>query len=270
MILGFGVAGNIFPADLPWAVYYSDQAPVEAFYGFELLILDSSSHPPLQPLASRGTTLLGYLSLGEVAGHTPYFSEVKAEGLLLQENKNWRGSHLVDVRDSRWSKRVVEQLIPAILRQGFHGVFLDTLDDPPYLENTDPDKFRGMTAAAADLVKEIRFRYPHIKIALNRGYDLLPSVEPYIDVIMGESVYSDYDFEKKTYHLVPEDLYREQVHILRAAKERKPSLTILTLDYWNPSDRRKIAQIYRDQRANGFRPYVATIELNRIVREPDR
>jgi hypothetical protein len=103
---------------------------------------------------------------------------------------------------------------------------------------------------------------------MNRGYDLLPEVEKDIDIVLGESVYATYDFENKIYRWVPEDDYGYQVNLLRAAQKRCPSLRIFTLDYWNPNDKAGLRKIYRVQRANGFEPYVSTIELNRIVPEP--
>lgn len=153
---------------VPWAVYYADTAPPAAFQPYRLLVLDSRTHPPLQPLADRGKTLLGYLSVGEVETHRPWFGRVKGWGILDQENPNWPGSFYVDVRDRRWVKLVVEELVPAILREGFHGVFLDTLDNPPHLERTDPKRWRGMTDAAAALVRAIRRNWPDIGLMQNR------------------------------------------------------------------------------------------------------
>ena len=59
-----------------------------------------------------------------------------------------------------------------------------------------------------------------------------------------------------------------RVTILQAAKARRPKLRIMTLDYWDPEDAEGVSRIYREQRANGFEPYVATIKLDRIVTEP--
>src|SRR4051794_26351776 len=56
-----------------FAVYYSDRAPVEQFGHYQLLVLDSRSPPPLQPLAEEGKLLLGYISLGEVEKTSPYY-----------------------------------------------------------------------------------------------------------------------------------------------------------------------------------------------------
>ena len=105
-------------------------------------------------------------------------------------------------------------------------------------------------------------------IVLNRAYDLLPAVERDIDMVLGESVYADYDFATKRYGRVDDDTYRQQVEILRAAAKRQPKLKVLTLDYWDPNDAAGIAEIYRIQTANGFSPYVATVELDRLVPGP--
>ncbi|MFQ5738752.1 MAG: endo alpha-1,4 polygalactosaminidase [Acidobacteriota bacterium] len=253
-----------------WAVYYSDEAPVEAFRPYRLLVLDSEHHPNLQRLADRGKTLLGYLSLGEVERTRPHFRELKADALLLAENPNWEGSYFIDLRDPRWTARVVEDLIPEILRQGFHGLFLDTLDNAAHLERINPRKFKGMTLAAAVLVRTIRRHYPHTKIMLNRGYEILPLVKKEVDMVLGESVYSDYSFEKKAYQLVPDDLFRQQVELLKETKRSRPQIRVFTLDYWNPTDSAMLEKIYRVERANGFEPYVATVELDRLVREPGK
>ncbi len=255
-------------AKVRWLVYYSDKASPDAFREYQVIVLQSENYPALRPRVGRGKTLLGYLSLGEVEQDREYFADVKAEKILLQENENWKGSYFVDLRDPRWTKRVLDQLIPGILRRGFDGLFFDTLDNAPHLEQTDPDRYRGMTAAAVSLVRAIRLRYPGIKIMLNRAYEILPQVEQQIDMELGESVFADYDFGTKPYRLVQRDLYREQVKLLQAVQKRRPGLKIFTLDYWDPADIAGIARIYREQRANGFEPYVATVELDRIVREP--
>ncbi len=251
-----------------YCVYYSDQAQANAFSAFDMVVLDSDYHPYLQGFIQNKKTILGYISLGEVESQRSYFDEVKSEGILLQENKYWPGSFFVDVRDPKWTRRVIEDLIPDILTKRFDGLFLDTLDNPGELERRDPEKYAGMLAAAVQLVKEIRRNYPEIQIMMNRGYELLPEVGGEIDMEMGESVYADYNFEAKHYQLVEEGLYQEQVQILKNAQSLYPSLKIFTLDYWNPADTTGIKKIYQVQRQNGFIPYVATVELNTIVPEP--
>jgi len=257
-------------APIHWAAYYAADGPVAPLAAFDLLVFDGDRHPPLSPLVDRGKTVIGYLSVGEVENTRAHFADVKNEGILLHENENWKGSYLVDVRDPRWSKRIVEQLVPEMLRRGFHGIFLDTVDNAPHLERTDPRRFRGMTDAMANLIRTIRLHYPQTKLIMNRGFEILPQVEQHIDMVLAESIFADYDFATRTYKLVPQNQYQGLVKVLQTAKQRRPQLTVLTLDYWNPDDAAGITRIYSAQRANGFHPYVATVELDRIIEEPKR
>ena len=251
-----------------WVVYYHNNLTPEAFTSYSLVILDSDAHPPISPMLSSGKTVLGYISLGEIADYRSWYKEVSKEGLLLNENQFWPGSYLIDLRDHRWTKRVIEELIPKILRQGFSGIFIDTLDNAAELERIDKKKYAGMTSSAVDLIKAIRRHYPEIKIVLNRGYDLLPHVGGEIDIALGESVYSTYNHQTKKYGLVNKNLYKQQVDILQNAAKQFPDLQIYTLDYWEPEDFKGIKKIYKTQRENGFVPYVSTIGLDRIVAEP--
>jgi uncharacterized protein (TIGR01370 family) len=252
-------------AEQHFVIYYSDKAPISAFAPYDLVVLDSDAHPPLAPLLESGKTVLGYISLGEVEHNRAHFMRAKKAGFLLQENKDWPGSFMTDVRNPAWTKMVIEELIPAILAQGFKGIFLDTLDNPPELERNG---YSGMTQAAVNLVKAIRMHYPDILIMMNRGYELLPDVATSINMELGESIYTDYKFNTKTYGYVKASDYREQVRMLKDAQKLNPDLTVYTLDYWNPKDTKTIAKIYKTERENGFIPYVATVSLTEIVHEP--
>ncbi|MCW5770942.1 MAG: endo alpha-1,4 polygalactosaminidase [Rhodospirillaceae bacterium] len=253
-----------------WVVVYSAKPPIAAFDDFKLVVLDGTYHPPLKPLLEQRKTVIGYLSLGEIEKHRDYYKDVEREGILLGTNPNWPESRFVDVRDPRWTKRVVEDLVPRLLQKGFQGIFIDTLDDPPDLERRDPVRFKGMTDAAAKLVQAIRRHYPRMFIMMNRAYEILPVVDGMIDAALGESVFTEIDFAKKAYRLADPKIYRQQVEWLQAAKKRRPGLSVFTLDYWKPDDKAGIARIYAEQRKNGFSPYVSIKELDRIVREPRR
>jgi uncharacterized protein (TIGR01370 family) len=249
-------------------VYYSDQAHSEEFRGYDLVVFESDRHPAPGPLSAGGTTVLGYLSLVEVEKHRSWFARVREAGLLAGENPNWPGAWFVDLRDARWRQMVVHQIAPEVLTQGFQGLFLDTLDDAAELERRDPLKFHGMKDAAVLLIREIRRAFPTATLMVNRGYDLLPEIVGNIDIVLGESVYGTYDFASKTYRPVPVAEYRRQVELLTRFKALKPSLRICTLDYWDPADREGIRRAYREERSHGFIPYVATVALDRLMREP--
>ena len=247
-----------------FAVYYnSDNSP--ALMSYDTLVLDSDSYPPLAPLTKAGKTVLGYISLGEVENTRSWYKQVSAMGILLGPNPNWPGSRYVDVRDPRWQQLVVTQLIPGIMAKGFTGVFLDTLDDPAYLEETNPKLYAGMTNASVALVKAIRAAYPSLPIMMNRGFEILPAVGGSINMELAESLISDYNFAKKTYHYVAARDVASTLKVLGAAKLAHPALKLYSLDYWNPKDAATIRSIYATEQRNGFIPYVSTVDLSRLV-----
>jgi uncharacterized protein (TIGR01370 family) len=249
-------------------VYYGAEAAAEAFDTYGILVLDAEKHPQLEPLRQRGKTLLAYLSLGEVGSHQAHFAASRGDGLLLEENRDWKGSYRVDLRRRIWTERVLGELIPTILQQGFDGLFLDTLDAASHLERKDGGRFRGMSEAAVRLVRTIRRHYPATPLMLNRAYDILPEIDDQVDMVLGESTFTTYDFATKSYRRVSPATHRDQVQKLREARARRPGLRIFTLDYWDPSDTEVVASIYREERAHGFEPYVATVGLDRVVPEP--
>lgn len=252
----------------PWMAYYGNNISPRTLEPYELIVLDGHNHTLAAGLIDRGKTVLAYLSLGEIKQNRSWFDSVKQEGLLLMENRNSPGSFIVDVRDKRWVSRVIEELIPDLLRREFHGVFLDTLDNPVELERKDGKKYEGMTDAATRLVLTIRRHYPEIKIMMNRGYELLPRVGNVIDMELGESVFSEYKFDTQTYGLVATEAYELQVKRLHNAAKDFPSLAIYTLDYWDPNDKEGIAKIYQTERDNGFLPLVSTVDLDQIIPAP--
>lgn len=163
---------------------------------------------------------------------------------------------------------MIEELIPRILFQHFNGLFLDTLDNAQYLETLDPQKYKGMTKAAVNLVKAIRLNYPDTPIMMNRAFFMLPEVADIINIELAESLYTDYDFKKHVYSLAPKNDYEHQVKFLKDIQKSHPNLQVFTLDYWNVNDTAEISKIYDIERKNGFIPYVSTLNLNQLVPEP--
>jgi len=261
-------SGEAFAQSIPWIVYYADKEPPSAFDPYKLVIFDSDHHPKIDRLHDRGKTVVGYLSVGEVEDNRPWFKTVASWGVLGKENPDWKGSRFVDLRDPRWTKLVIETLIPRLLHAGFDGVFLDTLDNAAEMERVAPKKNAGMTEAAYRLVAAIRRTWPDIVIVQNRGFEILQRTAPLIDYALGESLAVDWDFAKKRGALVSEAEFKRRVEPLKGAKRAAPKLELLSLDYWEPTDAVGVRRIYALQRANGLSPVTATVELDRIVPEP--
>jgi uncharacterized protein (TIGR01370 family) len=250
-----------------FVVYYANQASLAEFAPYHWAVLDSDIHPPLEPLAAQGSTSFGYLSAGEAERNRAHFATIPPE-VLLDENPNWPGSFYADVRRPEWRALVLDQLLPALLAKGFQGVFLDTLDNPPFLEARDPRRFAGMTQAAAELVLAIRARHPRLPIMLNRAYELHAAAGSAVNIVLAESLLGGYDFARRRYAPVDADGVRWGMDRLAELRRAHPSVRVFTLDYWDPADTAGIRRLYATQRRQGFVPYVATIDLHRIIPEP--
>ena len=252
-----------------WVAYYGADAPPEELQGFGLIVVDPGYRGSIKALKARGSKVLAYLSLGEIATHHSAFSAAKRAGLLLRENPNWRGAWVVDVRNPGWQRMVLEQLTPALLRRGFDGLFLDTIDSPLHLGHTEAKRFPGMKAAAIGLIRALHARHPKAQLMLNGGLPIIGSLRRSVHLLAIESTLSTWDFSKKEAKWRAPKARAAALTRLRAARQDNPGLQIFTLDYWRPEDRAGVRKIYRQQRKQGFIPYVATIALTRVVAEPE-
>lgn len=251
-----------------WVVDYSENVNPKKFEPYDLVILDSGVSFELKYLQEENKETLGYLSIGEVSSKREYFNYVKSKDLLLGENPNWQGSYVVDIRKREWVELVINRLIPQILFKRFNGLMLDTVDQAVALEHQDPEKYGGMKNAAIHLIRAIRHHYPNIVLMMNRGYDILPETALDLNIVLGESVYTKYNFQLKKYEKVTDEDYDWQVNKLKEAKRQNPLIEVFTLDYWDPNDTDFIKEIYKIERENGFVPYVSTVDLQKVMDEP--
>ena len=254
-------------APFAWGVDYGPATDSLVARTYDLLVLEPHHPRPIAPLRKVGGTLLGYVSFGEVERSRPYHARLAAAGALGDPNPNWPDARHVDLRHPAWRDAVLNEIVPGILALGYDGIFIDTLDNAEAMEIADARLSAGMVAAAATLVADVRTRFPRIRIMLNRGYAALPLAARSIDYLLGEAMASRWSFADKRYELLPAADWAWQADRLRAARVANPALTLATLDYWDPTDRRGVADLYARERAAGFMPYVATLALDRLLPE---
>ena len=257
------------PQHMKWIAYYGQTADVATLAGYDLVILDPGFRGSIPAVKEAGARVCAYLSLGETR-QTDLYKQID-DAALLAQNPTWN-TRQIDVRHPSYRDTVVNKMIPAIVAQGFAGLMVDTLDTPPYLEQLSQRNFGGMTQAAVDLVRTIRETYPHLKLIMNRGNVLLPHVIDSIDAVIAESLLTrDSGIETAIpggggYVWNKPHSVAEQLSLLMPARDR--NLPVLSLDYWEPTDDKTIAQLYLRERLLSHHPYVATALLNEIIPEP--
>lgn len=222
-------------------------------FDFVIAEPDQFSREQVHYLHHKNQKLLGYISLGEVNSSRSYYNDLKSRG-FLGTNKNW-GASFLNLADSVTRKVLVDRA-GQIIAKGFDGLFLDTVDD------VEQGTGRGaLQPYMVEVIKEIRSRYPSIRIVQNNGLFLLDRTAKYINGVLVEDVASDYNFRTKSYHIKAQKNFEKRVSELKtvAKKYHKP---IYIVDYAVTTEmRNKLSNMLR---STGFSYYIAPISLNTI------
>jgi polysaccharide biosynthesis protein PelA len=254
---------------LTWVVYYGQTADEQLLSTYDIVILDPGFLGSIELVKANGAQIYGYVSMGEVSTASPSFGRLSPH-VILEPNLDWPNVQRVDVRDLAWRNYILDEVIPSIVNSGFHGLMLDTLDTPIWLEQVDNQRFEGMRQAAINLVAAIRTRYPALKLIMNRGYSILPDVIDYLDAIIAESLLTMPDATKTGTLAVEPQHVKAQLELLTTAKNRSHPLPILSLDYSMPDDRKAIESLYKRELDLGHHPYVTTPLIDQIIQTPPR
>lgn len=247
-----------------WLCYYGSDYGPRDYERFDLVVLDGVNHPPLGRRGPGKPLLLGYVSVGEERPGGPTWVLTQNQDFIAAKNENW-GTLVIDMRSPKWQGILLDILIPKVLAQGFDGIFLDTIDSAMALaEGKDAARYEGMRQGILEFLARLRRRFPDIHVCMNRGLALLPDAAPLINSLLIEDLSYEYDFEKKEYRAVRQEVRHALVAAARKGQVANPELTVLTLDYARPEQKERIHEAIRYSRSKGFVPYVSTLELDKI------
>lgn len=164
-----------------FACYYGPDR-LDDLATYDLVILQPAHYKPddLAMLQRAGVVCLAYLSLGELpeADAAPAWRLIDPDTGQVARNLRWATAYL-DCRLPAWQEHILDESVPAILARGFDGLFLDTLDVQ--------ELFPATRSAAAQLVQQLRWQFPHILLASNRSFSLLELITPYLDLFVFEA-----------------------------------------------------------------------------------
>lgn len=247
-----------------WAVYYgSDPEAAADLARFDVVVLDPRGHPPLPLVKRHGSLVLAYVSLGEVSTTHPGFASIAGEPWVLSANPRWPEARGLDVRAPGYERWLLERVVPAALAGPINGLFVDTADSALELERRDPTRYGGTARALERVMGELRRRYPRALLLLNGGLPLAERLAPVVDAVALESVWTDYDFEARSYRARPAPEAESRADLL--ARVAALGLPVFTIEYAPAGgDATWPAELIRRARARGFVPYVCTIGLDRV------
>ena len=230
-----------------------------------------NSREYIQELKDAGTYVIAYISIGEddglkVAdglGGGGYASYYIYENGLPKQNGNW-GTYFVDGGNPIWQDMVLSRA-KAIVDYGVDGLFLDTLDTVDIAYHT----IGGMV----DLVRRLDEELPEgTKLVPNRGFTIFPYISQYVDGIMFESFYTNWDADAQVYmDRSPEELeYNINIacNVINAAR-RYDYMPVFALDYINRPEYKYMPQeVYNIVWQYDFIPYCTYDRMLHICPNP--
>lgn len=228
------------PARRPFGVYYGT-GQLRALSGYDLVVVHPGQYAAedVRWLASQGTRVLAYLTLGEDDGPA-------APWHLDTLNTAWNTRH-VRLDDPRWHRRLQEQV--KTFGPTYHGFFLDTLEVVDVRPEARPDMVR--------LLQKLRRWAPGSYLLANRGFSLLPELSRLANGALLESFSSTWTDGYR--RLTPQEL--EYTAAMKARVEQA-RLDVYGLDYAvTPA----LSRFARQRAARlGVPHFVSTRELDRI------
>lgn len=235
------------------AVTYAKINP-DRISGYQYVVLESEHYNAfdVKLLREKNDLVIGYISVGEVNPSRYYYDEIKDK--TLGKNKLWN-SYYLNLRDQT-TLNVLMGLIDRMVKKGFNGIFLDTVD--AY------GQWGPLTADAPayfNFLDAVRTLYPELHIMQNAGLSLMEGASPFVNSVAIESVVTDYNFATTTYRLRKTKSYNERLALANETYA-KYGLPILLIEYAASKNLR--SQVVEKITPLGFDYFIGNIELDKL------
>jgi hypothetical protein len=239
------------------------------FYGTpfipELRIYDAVVVEPDQPdfakvPAHLRDKLYAYTSLGEV-GAEKAAAKLPPAAAKMTRNPAW-SSDVMDQASPAWQNYYLDEIVKPLWQRGFRGIFIDTLD-AYQLAATTPAARATQEAGMVYTIRQLKLRFPGIRIMLNRGFEILPQVHADITAVAAESLFQGWNNAQKRYTTVSDadrawltgqlDRVRNEYH-----------LPVIVIDYAAPGQTQRAHALATKIRAAGYAPWVSNPALDML------
>ncbi len=203
--------------------------------------------------------LYAYVSIGEIDKGIKEFQKVKKEW-ILGHNKAWK-SYVLDLTNPQYKQFLFHDIIEPQMQRGFKNFFFDTLDSYQLVCKTKEQKEKS-EAALVDIIQTFHKRYPHSKLIINRGFEIIDKVHNAINAVLFESYYHGIGGKDLSYKNVNKN-DREWLDTY-LKKIRHYKLDVICVDYLpleQLNSKEAVRTIHKLQN-KGFIPYIGTRDLN--------
>jgi uncharacterized protein (TIGR01370 family) len=229
----------------------------ERLGAYDLVVVDGeyASAEEIAAVQARGTTVLGYLSVGTIEKWRSWYPRVKR--YRLGAWADWKDEWFADVSEPALREILSGEIAPQMLAKGFDGLFLDNVDMiEAHKHVPQRSGMRELVLALSDLTRS-QGRYLFAQNGL-WGLRKLGLVDA-IDGWNREDVTWTYDFDRRRYMRNPRAERRTALRELAQMAAR--GLVTTTADYTREGDTKATAQAVRNSCSVGALPYVGDIGL---------
>ena len=265
-VAGSAAAAPDWPASSSLYIDYRARPAIADVASHSHSIVDATAQLDKAAAKKNGTKLLAYLSMVEVAASTEREKQAQARGVeFVGRNQAWE-SRLMMVGSPQWHEFVMVDGIEPIMRSGFDGIFLDTVDSLQLLP--EPRQRETAKKAIVRAIGEVKSKWANAEIWMNRGFELLPEVRGSVNTILVESVYQTFDTATRKHHSVPvEGSAWIEKKIFEA---QRLGFRVAVVDYVPPVRSELAIETVERLRNLGVLPLVTTPELTGVVVAPRR
>lgn len=242
------------------AFFYGKNVPALQLCMYDMVVVDPYSNFNPDEYCKSISLPIAYVSVGEVAQDAPYVKDIKPEW-VIGKNTAWNNNFVIDQSQKGWQDYFISQKIDPLWKKGYRGFFLDTLDSY-FLATHDPQQQQKQIDNIANLIQQIKKRYPEAKIILNRGFQLLPQVHSQVDAVVIESLYNAWNQAKRIYENTP--LADQKMLLEQISKIKQMQLPIIIIDYLPPAQQNKAQGLADTLIQQGFIPWITDSSLQEL------
>ncbi|QOP44913.1 endo alpha-1,4 polygalactosaminidase [Sulfurimonas paralvinellae] len=203
--------------------------------------------------------MYAYVSIGEIDKDIDEYKDIN-KSWIIGTNKAWK-SDVLDLTNPDYQKFLFSKMIEPQIKRGFKNFFFDTLDSYEFVAKTPEQKERSKESLI-HIIKTFHKRYPHAKLIINRGFEIIDTVHNDVTAVLFESYFNGVQGQKASYYDV-NDSSREWLN-KELAKVQKYKLDIIAVDYlpFEQLETQKADKLVNDLQKKGFIPYVTTQDLS--------
>lgn len=246
------------------AFFYGHSLPLQALQNFDQVVVQTDQITALEKkrLQGSGVELLAYVSIGEIDRSDKLYSKLKKDWIAAT-NKNWH-SDVLDIRKLAVSNFLWLNYVKPVMKAGYQGVFLDTLDSYQLVAKTVKQR-HAYEQGLIRIINNIKKHWPQAIIIINRGFAIIPTLANKINGVVAESLFSAFGGDKKGYTRVSK-ADRQWLTIVLRRIQKKYHLPVTVVDYLPDNHWSEATGLAKKIMALGFKPWISDGHLNSVGR----